>query len=525
MNVCKICNSDNIKTLYRINSITVLKCKTCGFIFQKISSKKWNRKKIKSIYNCYTKRLEYTYLKYRQEYEKISQKKLHIIKRYKKNGKLLDIGCGWGYFLNLARKNGFKVEGIDISKYAVNYARKHFNIKIKNSSILETSYKKETFDVVTSWDFIEHIDNPQKFISIVFKILKENGIFCLETPNVNGLLFKLAHIIYFLSFDKIDFAIKELFYPLHLIYFSTKTIKNLLNTGGFTIKKLYKKSSNLNIIFSEDSDKKYTHSKLIKNIIKILSLFSDMIGMGNKLVVYAIKDRKELNLKNQKSMFKKKYNEILNLYKKQSLQIKLYFGIRSIGFSCLSLIEKYIPKQGKIVDLGCGYGFVDNLFYQLSPGRKIYAYDLIENRLTIGKLIDKEKKIKFIKANILNFKQAKCDAIFMIDVFCYLNNDKKSNLLKKCYNSLNSTGILIINDFSTKPKIKYLLLVVQEFLINNIRFFLGEKMWEKIYKQKLFILNEKKLADLAKKNNFSLVTKIDCSNILHPHVLYIFKKN
>lgn len=296
--ICQLCNSPEIKILYRIKNsltdfknlpvtLTILKCKNCGYIFQDYVIK---YEYLKEVYDIYTNNLCCTYLECRNEYEKGFRNKVSRILNYKKTGRLLDIGCGYGYFLNMIQAEGWEAEGIDISESAVRYAKDTFGLKVKTSFLEEAAFPDSYFDVVTAWDVIEHIINAKEFLMEINRILKKDGLLCLETPNVNGLLFKIAHILYRGSFNKIDFALRGLFYPLHLTYFNSNTMAFLLNKAGFKIKKLYKKESNLNIIFTEDKKEGYVQSAGIKLCIKLVSLISKTLKMGNKIVIYGVKN-------------------------------------------------------------------------------------------------------------------------------------------------------------------------------------------------------------------------------------------
>ncbi len=223
-------------------------------------------------------------------------------------------------------------------------------------------------------------------------------------------------------------------------------------------------------------------------------------------------------------MYKKEYNTVLKEYFRVALHSGIYLIFRLIGFIYFPILENYIPKKGKIIDLGCGYGFFDNLLYLISKDRRIYAYDFIEKRLRIARLVNKDKKIKFIQSDILSFRQKKCDCIFMIDTLCYLDNYQKLKLIKRCYNALKDKKFLIIKDLRKKPIIKYILLSIQEFISNNIRIILGEKNWGKVYRNKLFILGDRDLCMFVKELKFRFVKKIVFANSFYPDVLYIFKK-
>ena len=97
---------------------------------------------------------------------------------------LLDIGCAMGVFLEEAKKAGFRAQGIDISKDAVGYCRK------KKLHVIEGTFvsageklKKNSFDVVTAFEVIEHERDPLGMMERIYSLLKKNGVVVLTTPN------------------------------------------------------------------------------------------------------------------------------------------------------------------------------------------------------------------------------------------------------------------------------------------------------------------------------------------------------
>jgi 2-polyprenyl-3-methyl-5-hydroxy-6-metoxy-1,4-benzoquinol methylase len=108
--------------------------------------------------------------------------RINIISKYVSSGKLLDLGCAYGYFLKYASRY-FEVFGIDVSEYAIKRARKmvpkgKFFIR-DISKKLRFNYK---FDIITAFDSIEHTKSPYAVIDNVQKILKKDGIFFVQTP-------------------------------------------------------------------------------------------------------------------------------------------------------------------------------------------------------------------------------------------------------------------------------------------------------------------------------------------------------
>lgn len=148
------------------------------------------------------------------------EKKLKQIAKLKgeKRGKLLDIGCALGYFLESAKKDGWEVVGLDISPYAVEAVRKG-GVKAVEGFLYEAGFERNSFDVITIFQTIEHDPNPVNLLSEIYRILKPGGILLLITPDQKGMLPTLlgkkwhgwqveAHLFWF-DKQSLQFALKK----------------------------------------------------------------------------------------------------------------------------------------------------------------------------------------------------------------------------------------------------------------------------------------------------------------------------
>jgi 2-polyprenyl-3-methyl-5-hydroxy-6-metoxy-1,4-benzoquinol methylase len=112
--------------------------------------------------------------------------RVQLFKRIIKKGKVLDIGCGYGYFLAACRQNGYEVQGLDISSWAAEYTRKKLNIPVVVGTLCALEAKPHSFDVITMWHFLEHTRNPRQVLLEAKKMLKEDGLLVVEVPNYKG---------------------------------------------------------------------------------------------------------------------------------------------------------------------------------------------------------------------------------------------------------------------------------------------------------------------------------------------------
>jgi SAM-dependent methyltransferase len=130
------------------------------------------------------------------------------------NGKnVLDIGCGFGlggYFLFQNKTKSYI--GIDINKDAIKYAKSHFESdKVKYfCSDAEKIKIKNEFDIIVSFDVIEHLNNHFKYLENIKKLLKKRGLFILTTPNKYSTLEQLNRIPIYHKHEFYENEIKDL---------------------------------------------------------------------------------------------------------------------------------------------------------------------------------------------------------------------------------------------------------------------------------------------------------------------------
>lgn len=120
---------------------------------------------------------------------------------------VLDIACGTGYGAKiLAQRGAEKVFALDIDKEAIQKANENFgekNIEYIVGDCLDTHFADKKFDLVVSFETIEHLKNQEKFLDELKRILKEDGIVILSTPNKK--VFKERNPYHTREFEKQDF--------------------------------------------------------------------------------------------------------------------------------------------------------------------------------------------------------------------------------------------------------------------------------------------------------------------------------
>jgi len=107
---------------------------------------------------------------------------LKLLRKYKNDGRLLDVGCAYGLFVATASEH-YESYGIDISRFAVKKSKEYCRGVISRASATNLPFQDEAFEVVTVVDTLEHISNLNRCLKDIVRVLKKDGILFLQLPN------------------------------------------------------------------------------------------------------------------------------------------------------------------------------------------------------------------------------------------------------------------------------------------------------------------------------------------------------
>lgn len=154
------------------------------------------------------------------------------LKRIKRNGIFLDIGCAEGIFLKGIEENcEWKAEGVEIIKSVVDFAKDILKIKVHLGTLDSAQIEDDRYDYIRMNNVIEHIQDPVVFLSKANKILKKGGTVYCSTPNgvQDGAILKIA--------NKKGFEMNLL--ENHFYYYPPKTLRKIFVHCGFKIVHAY----------------------------------------------------------------------------------------------------------------------------------------------------------------------------------------------------------------------------------------------------------------------------------------------
>ncbi len=225
---CALCDADDYNVIltakdnrYQLTNeiFQLVQCNNCGLIYLNPRPTK------KEMGKFYPQEYYGNQNLVARNYVKLLQiMKIRKIMKYKKEGQVLDIGCGDGTLLLHFKEKGWDTYGVDISGPAHRLTRDKLKQNIFNCELKDCHFPDRYFDVITLNHVLEHVMNPNDELREIYRILKNDGILFLSVPNIDSFQFKISKEHWF-----------HLDLPRHIYHYSLISIKDLLEKNKFII--------------------------------------------------------------------------------------------------------------------------------------------------------------------------------------------------------------------------------------------------------------------------------------------------
>jgi SAM-dependent methyltransferase len=230
---CSLCGSRRARTLFdrpRLSDLMgqadfiastdrfseygrIVRCRDCGFVYTS------PRPAAETLQRGYGDCVDEDYIQQSSSRSINAHLSLSTIKRFVRKGRLLELGCAVGYFLNAARAD-FEVEGVEPSAWACRIARERFRLEVSAESIEGASRPPGVFDVVAMIDVIEHLADPVGALRRAAQWLRPGGVLYLVTPDIRSLSALLM--------GRYWWGLR----PAHLQYFDRASLRRALGQAG-----------------------------------------------------------------------------------------------------------------------------------------------------------------------------------------------------------------------------------------------------------------------------------------------------
>lgn len=193
---------------------TIRECAGCGLVYTN------PRPTAEALLSGYAGNDDADYESERDSRSMNAHLSLAMIRRHAPGGKLLEIGCANGFFLNAARMS-YETVGLEPSRAASDYARTRLRLDVPAGTLEEARFPDASFDVVALIDVIEHLADPLAALRAIARVTKPGGIVYLVTPDIDSLSARVLRGRWW--------GLR----PAHVYYFSTRTLSKMLAQAGF----------------------------------------------------------------------------------------------------------------------------------------------------------------------------------------------------------------------------------------------------------------------------------------------------
>jgi SAM-dependent methyltransferase len=233
LSACPICEHETLNANMLITDhflsredFSLVQCANCGFVF---TNPRPHKNKLGGYYESedyfsHSKKKKglITFL-----YDAVKnyslQKKFKLISKHKNSGRILDIGCATGEFLNHFKKQGWETLGIEPAEQPREFAIKNYGLEVLPEASIH-NLQNDSLDVITMWHVLEHVPDLNARIEQIKKLLKPDGLLVIALPN---------YLSWDAQFYKEFWAGYDV--PRHLYHFSPDSVSRLLQKFDFKV--------------------------------------------------------------------------------------------------------------------------------------------------------------------------------------------------------------------------------------------------------------------------------------------------
>ena len=234
--VCSSCGAGDAELMWIARDIAfggpgkflVVRCRHCGLIYLRVRPTPQSMVRYyPPEYSPYRPAIQdESFFLMRWMRRRKVQKRRQIVERASDcvPGRILDVGCSTGIFLDAMRRSGWETYGVEINTTAAQYARQRFGLKVFVGQLTDAHLPSDSFDVMTFWDVLEHTFDPLESLHEANRLLIKGGVIGITLPNWDSL-------------DRMIFGHEWIGYdvPRHLHVFTPLVLQKLLERTGFCL--------------------------------------------------------------------------------------------------------------------------------------------------------------------------------------------------------------------------------------------------------------------------------------------------
>ena len=279
---CPTCDSSNFTLELQKDHMDIVQCSNCSLVY---TNPIFDDEHYKSTYSSedyqkIVKDLGEESHNYRVR--RFGKERVDILSNFldhKDEIRYLDVGCSTGFVVEAAKDAGWIAKGIDLNPSAIDFGKSR-GLDLTNASLDETSFEKESFDVISLFDVLEHLTNPKEIINQAQSYLADEGLLFIYVPNWDSasrmIMNEDAHFIW----------------PTHhLNYYTPNTLRDFLERQDFIVEFVSTEGLDIVDYIWREEEVEENDVTALKKISDKLQFFINAGGYGKNLRMIVRKNK------------------------------------------------------------------------------------------------------------------------------------------------------------------------------------------------------------------------------------------
>ena len=272
--VCDLCGADDPASFLKKDEFHYVQCRRCGLVYVTPRLRNHSEQQEHSYQLATKANLEAVV-----ELDRNSRRMKSLTRAarsyfpYKRNGILLDVGCGFGAFLEAAKSVGWKACGVEVASLPSSIAARFHDVF--RGYLSDGPYEPNSFDVVRLNNVIEHAPSPRALVHDIKRVLRPGGLLYISTPNVDS--FSMA-----LQSERWNYIGGQ----NHIYLLGLKTLRRLLESEGFEVIRLVTRGIQLT---HNDLNSETLSKRVVRCAERVLNAAVRTTLRGHRLRVWAEK--------------------------------------------------------------------------------------------------------------------------------------------------------------------------------------------------------------------------------------------
>jgi 2-polyprenyl-3-methyl-5-hydroxy-6-metoxy-1,4-benzoquinol methylase len=227
---CKLCGEHDATLVFTKNGYDLVRCDGCALAYIANPPTTEELAKIYSFDTGYHDDLADDASWGSRRFTKLAARHAAMLAKHLAKGRVLDVGCSAGFFLAAAKARGLTPTGLELSADTARLAEKRSNCAVVRGTLEEAELAPASFEAVTLWDVLEHVLDPLATLRAAHRLLAEDGLVVVSTPNIDGLFPRASYSVA----ARLDYW-PHPEPPHHLFQFSVATLTKTLDAAGFDV--------------------------------------------------------------------------------------------------------------------------------------------------------------------------------------------------------------------------------------------------------------------------------------------------